>query len=509
MRRRRFFHDLLSLPGQQFLRGAGAAETARELGRSMSEVEPGKGRKLRDKVRRWGKKAGEKSQWAAERLLDRRLCLGVTGLSGAGKSTLLTSLIYQLSHPQRAQLPGFAPALNGDLLGAEILPAVDSGLPVFDYRHCLDALLSQPPRWPESTREVSAMELHVHLRHRRRLRSETTRTLVIELRDYPGEWLMDLPLLGMSYQDWCRHQAHLIGTDSRAGLAPRLMSQLAALDPRDRADPARVADLWRDYRQFLLECRSERRLSYLQPGRALTDELSHNVLPMLDLRGHPPESLSSLPDDSNFKTLERYYSQYVEEQVQPFVEQQFRHLDRQLVLVDMIGTLYAGEQALDDMRLAFGHIADTFRYGSTGLLRKLWRPRVDRLVFAATKVDQVLAADHDALRQLLGQQLQQAFSGARHQGLPLFCEAIAAVRCSNESQRNGRRMLVGHDLQGRHLGFENAEILARLPEEVNDWEHYAGAAPPQLRPPTGMASGGTIPHIRLDALLNLLLGDRL
>lgn len=465
--------------------------------------------RLRDRVRRWGRKAGEKSQWAAERLLDRRLCVGVTGLSGAGKSTLLTSLIYQLSHPQRAQLPGFAPALSGDLLGAEIRPAVDSGLPVFDYQRCLDALLAQPPRWPESTREVSAMELHIHLRRRRRLGGTTTRTVVIELRDYPGEWLMDLPLLHMTYPDWCRHQFHLLDADARAGLAPSLVSQLAALDPRDRAEPGRIAALWRDYRQFLLDCRSERHLSYLQPGRALIDSQDYRVLPMLDLRGHSAEALGALPEDSYFKTLRNHYRHYVEELVEPFFDNQFRHLDRQLVLVDMIGTLYAGEQALDDMRLAFGHIADTFRYGSTGLLRKLWRPRVDRLVFAATKVDQVLAADHDALRQLLGQQLQQAFAGARHRGLPLYCEAIAAVRCSNESQRNGRRMLVGYDLAGHHLGFENAEIFSRLPEEGDCWRHYAGAAPPQLRPPLGMASGGTIPHIRLDALLNLLLGDRL
>ncbi|WP_346839663.1 YcjX family protein [Microbulbifer sp. SAOS-129_SWC] len=468
----------------------------------------GRGRRLQDKLRQWRREARDKSHWAAERLLDRRLCIGITGLSGAGKSTLLTSLIYQLSHPQRAQLPGFAPALSGDLLGAELKPALDSGLPTFDYHNCLDALLAQPPRWPESTRDVSAMELHIHLRRRRRLGGSGTRTLVLELRDYPGEWLMDLPMLQMDYREWCRHQAHLIDTDSRAGLASQLVSQLAALDPGARAEPARLEQLWRDYRQFLLDCRRERRLSYLQPGRALLDDTFYGVLPLLDLRGHSREQLQALPDDSNFQVLAARFRDYVEAQVTPFVESHFRHLDRQLVLVDMIGTLFAGEQALDDMRLAFGHIADTFRYGPTGLLRKLWRPRVDRLLFAATKVDQVLAADHDALRQLLGQQLQQAFAGARHRGLPLFCEAIAAVRCSNESQRDGRRMLVGHDLDGRYLGFENAEIFSHLPLETDGWRHYSDAAPPQLRPPAGMAAGQRIPHIRVDALLNLMLGDK-
>ncbi|GAA5525602.1 uncharacterized protein YcjX [Microbulbifer aestuariivivens] len=474
---------------------------------SESQTAQGGRRQLKEQWRRLRRGAREKSHWAAERLLDRRVCIGITGLSGAGKSTLLTSLIYQLSHPAKAQLPGFGPALNGDLLGAEIRPALDADLPMFDYRQCLNALFDQPPSWPKSTRQLSALELHIHLRTRRFGRPGR-RTLVVELRDYPGEWLMDLPLLGMGYADWCRHQHHIFDGDARTGLAPQLMSELAALSPSATAEPGQLERLWSTYRDFLSECRSARRLSYLQPGRALLDREEYLVMPLLDLRGQTNAALDALPDNSNYKVLAARYRRYVDELVAPFVHSHFRHLDRQLVLVDMIGTLYAGEQALDDMRLAFAHIADTFRYGGSNPLRKLWRPRIDRLVFAATKVDQVLAADHDALRQLLGSQLQQAFAGARHQGLPLFCEAISAVRSSNETLRDGRRMLVGHDLQGRYLGFENAEIFAQLPGEAEDWQHYQGAAPPQLRPPAGMAAGECIPHIRVDALLNLLLGDK-
>ncbi|MCO1333275.1 YcjX family protein [Microbulbifer sp. OS29] len=463
--------------------------------------------RLKDKLRRWGREAQDKSHWAAERLMDRRVCVGVTGLSGAGKSTLLTSLIYQLSHPQKSQLPGFAPALNGDLLGAELRPALDSGLPPFDYEGCLAALLANPPRWPQSTRDASAMELHIHLRSRRRFRGEGTRTLILELRDYPGEWLMDLPLLRMDYTEWCRHQAHLIGTDTRSTLAPQLIAKLAALSPQADSGEVDLMALWGEYRSFLLDCRAQCKLSYLQPGRALLKDEDYGVLPLLDLRGLDSAQLAALPETCVYKVLQSYYNAYVQTQVRPFVESHFHHLDRQLVLVDMIGTLFAGEQALEDMRLAFAHIADTFHYGESGLISKLWRPRVNRLLFAATKVDQVLAADHDVLRQLLGQQLQQTFSDARLRGLPVFSEAIAAVRCSREGQRNGRRLLMGHDLGGHYLGFENAEIFAQLPYEDQGWQHYEGAAPPQLRPPLGMESGH-VPHIRVDALLNLLLGDK-
>lgn len=462
--------------------------------------------KLRSGLRRLRREAADKSHWAAERLLDRRICIGITGLSGAGKSTLITSLIYQLSHPDRAQLPGFAPALNGRLLGAELRPALDTGLPMFEYERCLEALTANPPRWPESTRDLSAMELHVHLQGRR-LGRNYRQTVILELRDYPGEWLMDLPLLRLSFAEWCRHQGSLLTAEPRASLAPELVARLNALNPEDTAEGRALDLLWQDYRQFLRDCRNQQQLSYLQPGRALLDSDEYGVLPLPQLGHKTAAELDGLPEDSVYKVLEARYRDYVEGYVAPFVDSHFRHLDRQLVLVDLISTLFAGESSLDDMRQGFKHIADTFRYGSSGLLRKLWRPRIDRLVFAATKVDQVLAADHDALRQLLGQQLQQAFSGARHRGLPLYCEAIAAVRCSNESSRDGRRLLVGHDMDGRYLGFENAEILPHPPRE-GDWQHYSGGLPPQLRPPVGIGREGYMPHIRMDALLNLLLGDK-
>lgn len=477
---------------------------------SSADDQPGrrKGRlrAFRQQVRQLRKDAVEKSHWAAERLLDRRICIGITGLSGAGKSTLITSLIYQLSHPDRAQLPGFSPALNGRLLGAELKPALDTGLPLFEYERCLSALTANPPRWPESTRDLSALELHLHLQGRRFGRNYQQK-LILEFRDYPGEWLMDLPLLRMDFATWCRHQRDLLEEEPRATLAPELLSQLRELAPDAAADLRQIDSLWQNYRQFLRDCRSERKLSYLQPGRALLDGEEHGFFPLPGIGHRAQSELDALPEGSVYKVLEARYRHYVEEQVVPFVDSHFRHLDRQLVLVDLISTLFAGEASLEDMRKAFGQIADTFSYGSNGLLRKLWRPRIDRLVFAATKVDQVLAADHDALRQLLGQQLQQVFSAARHRGLPLSCEAIAAVRCSNESVRDGRRMLVGHAMDGRYLGFENAEIFAHLPQE-SQWQHYADGLPPQLRPPMGIGREGYMPHIRVDALLNLLLGDK-
>ncbi|WP_285764946.1 YcjX family protein [Biformimicrobium ophioploci] len=464
-------------------------------------------RALRKSLQRELKDGAEKATWAMERVLDRRVCIGVTGLSGSGKTTLVTSILHQLHNPEVAQLPGFSPALSGGLLGTDILPLLDSGLPPFPFDASIQALSAEPPNWPESTKEESAVEMHLHIKRPRAWRNKMH--LAVELRDYPGEWLMDIPLLSMDFQHWCRQQNELLHEEPRKGLAGDLLQELGALDPSADCDPVALAQLAERYRVFLQQCREQARLSYLQPGQVLMPPAGSDEIPALfPLPALAANFAEEAPRPGSWHAvMQAAYNDYCRDHVTPFVERQFRHIDRQLILVDLIGTLYAGEAAVRDMRMAFRHIANAFEYGKGNFLTKLFRPRIEKLIFAATKSDQVLAADHDALRQLLGQQLRQAFNSARISGLPLYCEAISAVRSSSEIVRGGRRILAGFDMQGRHLGFENAEILPDLPAS-GGWQHYRDAAPPKLRPPTGLSAHAEIPHIRVDVLLNLLLGDK-
>ena len=145
------------------------------------------------------------------------LRLGVTGLSRAGKTIFITALIRNLVSGGR--LPFFMPEAEGRIERAYLEPQPDDEVPRFDYEAHLDALSRDPPEWPESTRRLSQVRITIEFKSASALRRAFgISRLNLDVVDYPGEWLIDLPLLDMTYEQWCaeaveqarapRRQAH-------------------------------------------------------------------------------------------------------------------------------------------------------------------------------------------------------------------------------------------------------------------------------------------------------------
>ena len=127
--------------------------------------------------------------------------LGVTGLSGAGKTVFITSLVANLI--DRARMVQLPAAANGAIRAAYLRPQPDDIVPRFDYETHLGALLSATPTWPESTRAISELRLSLRVQPTGILGAISgPKTVHIDIVDYPGEWLLDLALLGKSYSQW-------------------------------------------------------------------------------------------------------------------------------------------------------------------------------------------------------------------------------------------------------------------------------------------------------------------
>ena len=97
----------------------------------------------------------------------------------------------------------------------------------------------------------------------------STATIDLDLIDYPGEWLLDLPMLTQSYQEWSARMEELANAGSRSGLSRAWLEAARGLDPEATEDPAalqRIGDLYLDY---IRRCQSERHLHFVQPGRFL------------------------------------------------------------------------------------------------------------------------------------------------------------------------------------------------------------------------------------------------
>ncbi|MGH1372120.1 MAG: YcjX family protein [Cellvibrionaceae bacterium] len=481
--------------------------------------------KLTPLLKRTGKKVGALADSggasmdiAINRLRDRRFCLGITGLSRSGKSTFITSLINQLLTHQSASLPGFAPVLGDSLLWVKRHPLEDQKLPSFPYDEAYGRLCNASPTWPESTVDVSGCLLELRLKRQSStlnpLKSDEF-SLYLELRDYPGEWLLDLPLRDMSYSRWCGQCSAQYTQSPRSELLGSLLGELQQVDPLEPVDEENLRELNQRFVDFLRACKaSDKRLSLIQPGRFLIpghieDEDILCFVPLLKCGSYTEGQLASAQKDSYYKICERRYQRYIKQLVDPFYKTFFSRIDRQVVLVDIVNALNAGPDYVDDMRQALTNITDSFSYGRRNRLVQLLNPKIDKVVFAATKIDQVLSEDHEAVRQLLSVVVKQAYSNAQHQGILPQCEATAAIRSSKEVDRQGEQGIVGTGNDGKPIGYIHPKIPARIPER-DQWTPFLQWRIPELNPPVGLSyqNGDSIPHIRMDTVLNILIGDK-
>lgn len=98
-----------------------------------------------------------------------------------------------------------------------------------------------------------------------------------------------------------------------------------------------------------------------------------------------------------WREFSRRFGAYKSRVVKPFFRDHFARIDRQVVLMDVLGAIHAGPQAVEDMRRAMADILTAFRPGRAGWLSQiLGTRRVGRILFAATKADHLHHIQHPA-----------------------------------------------------------------------------------------------------------------
>ncbi|WP_033790212.1 YcjX family protein [Pantoea septica] len=448
---------------------------------------------------------------------DRHLRLAVTGLSRSGKTAFITSLVNQLLNVHSgARLPLFSVVRDERLLGVKRIPQRDMGTARFTYDEGLAQLYGTPPAWPTPTRGVSEMRLALRYRSQDSLlrHFKESATLYLEIVDYPGEWLLDLPMLAQDYFDWSRQMVGLLQGD-RARWAQPWRELCASLDPFAPADENRLAAIAAAWTDYLHRCKAEG-LHFIQPGRfvlpgemAGAPALQFFPWPLMDeaARG----KLAQADKGSNFAMLQQRFRYYCQHVVKDFYRNHFLRFDRQIVLVDCLQPLNSGPQAFNDMRLALTQLMQSFHYGQRTLFRRLFSPVIDKLLFAATKADHITADQHGNMVSLLQQLVQDAWQNAAFEGISMDCVGLASVQATQSGlvDHRGEKIpaLRGERLaDGEALTFYPGEVPPRLPGHAF-WQQQ-GFQFEQFRPQP-LDIDRPLPHIRMDAALEFLLGDKL
>ncbi len=449
----------------------------------------------------------------AEQSTERHLRVAVTGLSRAGKTVFISALVHHLLQaPRSRSLPFFGLAASDRIISVKDLSG-ESASP-FPLASALDGLCQDPPHWPASTTGLSEVRLAIRYRREaglRRLLGESG-TLYLDIIDYPGEWLLDLPLLTLDFRQWSQQQQQLFAREPRASLSASWREALAQIDWNAPADEQRLQQLSQQYAQLLQQFRAApQSLSLLQPGRCiLPGELAGD--PRLELF---PLLLDQLPEaaaaGSFYAVMAARYERYKREVVAPFYTRHFSRFDRQVVLVDCLKTLNQGQACFDDMKQALGAILHSFNYGRSGFLRRLFSPRIDKVLFASTKADHVTANQHHNLDRFLELIIEEAQRDIRFEGIETRCMAIASIRSTSaaEATIDGQTLSC---LKG--VSKESGEPLALFPGEVpielpggQEWSRerfrFIDFAPVRL-PRNDLQPRH---HIRLDQVLEYLTGD--
>ena len=355
--------------------------------------------------------------------------LAVTGLSRAGKTVFITSLIQNLLAlgAGRNTLPRLAARLAVDsgsrLVGVRVLPAGASAVPYFDHAAKLAALAGEHPVWPQRTGDLAQVSLELVVNRKSVVgRPLGDRRVRLDILDYPGEWLLDLPLLEQSFAEWSAQTLDLLRQPPRCEVAASFLGFVGTLRPGDRADEG-VARRGHDhYRAALEACRTRLGLRYLQPGRFLCPGPRDDVLPFMRFFPIQVPSGASPSQGTLAGLLEECFEEYKRDMRANFFDQHFCAFDRQVMLVDVLGALYAGKTAFDDTARAIHEIEKALCYGrSPGVIRMVTdfvrtatfgqangssaraqaARHIERVAIVATMADHVPALRRDNLRNLV------------------------------------------------------------------------------------------------------------
>ncbi|UWQ93278.1 YcjX family protein [Rhodobacteraceae bacterium M382] len=450
----------------------------------------------------------------SETFFEPTIRLGVTGLARSGKTVFITSLVANLL--KRGRMQQLIAARQGRIEAAFLQPQPDVTVPRFDYETHLGALTSHTPQWPDSTRAISELRLSLRVQPSGLLSGlQGPRTIHLDIIDYPGEWLLDLGLLERSYDAW---STDVLTRIDKRDCAQDYIGLARQIDPSAEHEEPTAQTLARQFTQYLTQARQEGFYD-CTPGRFL--------LPG-DLAGSPALTFAPLPvttgsvRKSLHREMERRFEAYKSRVVKPFFRDHFARIDRQIVLVDALGAIHSGPQAVEDMRRAMADILGAFRPGRNAFLTRLVRgKRVEKILFAATKADHLHHSQHPQLTAIIEALTQEARERARFAGAATSAMALAALRATTEEMRPHN----GHDLgcvrgtlldSGKQAAFypgalpdDPTHLLGPAREGAQGWLdndfQAMRFAPARLT----LKPGDGPPHIRLDRAAEFLIGDRL
>ena len=451
-----------------------------------------------------------KANKLVKRGLDQHVKLAVTGLSKSGKTAFITSLIHHLTNAQ-SQMPFFSLQQQERFIAGKLVGQDDLSVATFDYASALSDL--QAGQWPQSTNRLNTLRLNLKYKPSSGLRAHLTdvATLTIDIFDYPGEWLLDLPMLNESFLDWNNRQYALLNHAPRKVHSEAFLAKLNQLDCLAEVDYGQLKKMALEYRDLLLLFKNQCQLTELQPGRLIMpgDLEDAPITLFFPVKHIDHQTLATAPENSVLATLQKRFEQYKKDVVKTFYSNFFGGFDRQIILVDLLGALDKGREALVEQSEVLKSLLKHFDYGKSNFLSRLFSPKIDKILFAANKVDHLSAEHHKDLALLLNNLIIDAQNELNYQGVTVETMAISSVKATKQVKVTEQGEVL-NCIFGKSI--ESEQLLTYLPSQPpmrllskTQWPEN-GFSFPSFYPL--LSAQNTLEHVRLDHAVEYLIGDK-
>lgn len=413
-----------------------------------------------------------------DKWLVNRIRLGVTGLSQSGKTTFITSLIYHL--------------LRDATLTVSIEPDLPQQEKRFPYEQNIARLKKDVPNWPQSTFDTSEICLKIN---------NGQKEIYLEIVDYPGEWLLDLPLMEKSFREWSQTVKKYISQESNN--LPEWAVAAKDLANNDSDNNDAILEIADKYRLWLHSLKKNG-FEFLQPGRFVMPDRKSDTYTLVNFF---PWVWDDEPKPKNllFQKLENRYNTYKDEKVIPFY-QHFKNLNKQIVLVDCLRSLQKGGTAWNDLKFTLGELLQNFSYGRrNGFISRLLNSfKIEQVLFVATKADYVSHEEKriDALTGILKNLVTEAAKKTFQQKNIAAYRSIAAVSVQEINNPNDEACYYFPD--GKN-GIELPEMLTQ--SRINEFSNACAEYDCSPLNPRRMNENGYLPNIEMFNIIKFILGE--
>ena len=421
--------------------------------------------------------------------------IAITGLSRSGKTVFITSLIDQLLHQKKIS---FVTSRHKSF--KVTLKPPKTSIKRFDY-YSLSKNIKTNFLWAKGTDDITSTILEFE--------SKATFSLFgnskfrLELIDYPGEWILDIALLGTSYEKWSENTITWMKNLDEP-LADKYLNNIKQLDNNSTAEDYEIK-LHNQYSDMIRYFK-DNHYSNLTPGRFLMPS---------DLKDDPMLLFAPIHKSNSelHKIFKKRYKQYIKDIVTDIQLEHFKGFDKQIVLIDIVEALQNGYKYYEDMKTGLQNMLSLYNHKNKNFISQFFSPSINNVTFVATKADLVASSQHNNYLALLDEMVEEIRRDLDVSHIKTNTQVIASVKCTQTvmAKHDGKTLscIRGIDSKTNNtVEIYPGEMPSSFPF-IDEWDTDNYAFEEFLPPKKHYKENEPFDHIHMDRVIEAIIGDLL